>query len=506
MSAFGMTGYLRITVRFLDPQFHGRREGGEPEWPPSPLRLFQALVAANAGHFGSDSSLEKSLSWLETQGPPLIVAPRYENAAPYCLSVPNNAMDVVGRAWSKGNYFGGGDLSPATHKSMKMVRPVRIIGSDEVHYLWALGRAETGERMLLARLIQAARRIVRLGWGIDLVAGHADRISAAEAEALKGELWLPEESVGLVALRTPIAGTLSALRERHAAFLNRISEEGFVPVGPLTRFKTTEYRRRTDPVGPPHAAFELGRNDGSLSSYPQRKLIHVAGMVRHLAIRLLGSSPPEGVGRDWAERYVAGHRAGGTEPHRQFSYLPLPSIGHEHSDQAVRRVMVAAPVGDDAWLQHLARLLQGRMLEPKVGDEFGDEGPPSLSRVRGGPVIGCYTRPASRWASVTPVILPGHDDRKPVKTRKLVAKALSLSGIEVPCQFEWSTSSVFRRSLPSHKFDRNGKPIYLKPRYLQGLTAIHLKLAFEQEVEVPGPLAIGAGRHLGFGLMAAKAR
>jgi CRISPR-associated protein Csb2 len=40
-----MPSYLCLSAIFLDAEFHGRRDGGEPEWPPSPLRLFQALVA-----------------------------------------------------------------------------------------------------------------------------------------------------------------------------------------------------------------------------------------------------------------------------------------------------------------------------------------------------------------------------------------------------------------------------------------------------------------------------
>lgn len=32
----------------LDAAFHGRGDDGEPEWPPSPLRAFQALRAAAA--------------------------------------------------------------------------------------------------------------------------------------------------------------------------------------------------------------------------------------------------------------------------------------------------------------------------------------------------------------------------------------------------------------------------------------------------------------------------
>ncbi|MBI2481205.1 MAG: hypothetical protein HYV60_21965 [Planctomycetia bacterium] len=41
---------------------------------------------------------------------------------------------------------------------------------------------------------------------------------------------------------------------------------------------------------------------------------------------------------------------------------------------------------------------------------------------------------------------------------------------------------------------------YIRPDHLLDQTAVHLRLTFEHEV--PGPLAIGAGRHCGFGLMA----
>lgn len=114
-----MAESLFISATFLDPQFHGRTDGGAAEWPPSPLRLFQALIAANADEIFEASDLSEALIWLEQQQPPTIVAPRVRRGAPYRLSVPNNSMDVVARSWSRGNYFGGGDASPATHKTMK---------------------------------------------------------------------------------------------------------------------------------------------------------------------------------------------------------------------------------------------------------------------------------------------------------------------------------------------------------------------------------------------------
>ena len=45
-----MPKYLCVRVSFLDPvpTYHGSGDQGEPEWPPSPLRLYQALLDASA--------------------------------------------------------------------------------------------------------------------------------------------------------------------------------------------------------------------------------------------------------------------------------------------------------------------------------------------------------------------------------------------------------------------------------------------------------------------------
>lgn len=498
-----MSNYLRVSVTFLDQRFHGRRDGGEPEWPPSPLRLMQAIVAANARDIGANGELNNALTWLEGQDPPLVVAPCGEEATPYHLSVPNNAMDIVGRAWLKGKYFGSDDANPATHRTMKTFRPVRMLDGGTVHYLWKLGGSPPDAVAPVEPLIKAARRIVTLGWGIDLVVGDADCISSEELGSLSGERWLPTTSMNVAALRTPVRGTLVALRERHESFLHRIGKMGFAPVTPLTRFEVCGYRRSADPITHPWAVFELRHDDGSFCRYPQRKLTHIAGMVRHLAKELMAQSPPQNIHENWVEQYVLGHRNEDAEEHRQFSYLPLPSIGHEHADQSVRRVMISVPAGDDAWLEHLARLLAGRQLKPQKGDEFGEREAPTLIRVYRDRVARRYTGAANRWASVTPVILPGHDDGKPVKRRRLIEAALAQSGVDQPCSFDWSAFSTFRNSLSAHKYDRNKRANYYLPSYLRSRSAIHLTLTFKDALHVSGPLAIGAGRHCGFGLMAA---
>jgi len=492
-----MPTFLCITVRFLQPYSHGRGDGNEPEWPPSALRLFQAMVAASAGRWNERTvlvSAASALNWLEAQTAPEIVAADAVSAdRPYRLYVPDNVADKVAASWTRGR-----DADIADYRTEKDVCPMHLRG-DAVHYLYPL---PNGHCPHLDVLTAAARSITHLGWGIDMVAANATIMSSEQVAALAGHRWQPTR-VGGTPLRVPTEGTLDDLMRKHEAFLNRLSSDGFRPVPPLKVFRVCGYRRDAEPLQRPYRVFELRRADGGRFRYPHRKLIHIAGMVRHLAIEAMKASPPTGLGSDWVETYIAGHATEDAPEHRQLSYLPLPSIGHIHTDPGVRRIMIVAPLGDDVWLDHVARHLAGRMLEPLRGDEFAGKDPPLLVPVRHDIVARRYTQPANAWASVTPVILPGHDDHKPAKTRRLIEKALAQSGVDQPCDFEWSAFSRFPKSLSAHKYDRDKRPTgYIRPDYLLSQTAVHLKLRFHDGLKVPGPLTIGAGRHCGLGVLA----
>jgi CRISPR-associated protein Csb2 len=336
-----------------------------------------------------------------------------------------------------------------------------------------------------------------------MAVGDATIVTDEQTAQMRGYRWQPSP-VGGVPLRVPRWGTLDDLIRVHAEFLGRITNDGFRPVSPLSVFDVVQYRRQGQLLQRHYRVFQLRRTDGGRFRYPHHKLIHIAGMVRHLAIKAMKASPPTSLGSDWVESYIAGHTTEALPEHRQLSYLPLPSIGHTHTDPGVRRIMIVAPLGDDAWLDHVSRYLAGQVLEPLRGDEFAGSDPPLLVPIRHDNVARFYTQPANAWASVTPVILPGHDDHKPEKTRKLIEKALAQSGIEQPCQFEWSAFSRFPKSFSAHKYDRDRKPTgYIRPNHLLAWTAVHLKLRFNDGVRVPGPLAIGAGRHCGLGILAA---
>lgn len=494
-----MNSFLCITIRFLQPYAHGRGEEGEPEWPPSPLRVLQALVAAGAGRWNERRTLNHAsaaLHCLESSRPPqIIAADAIPSAVPHRLYVPDNVADKVAVAWARGH-----DASIADYRVEKDVKPMYLTG-DAVHYLYSL---DDTLRHHVEVLSAAAQSITHVGWGRDMAVGDAKVISAAEAGQLSGVRWHPVANGGRP-LRTHRKGTLDDVAHRHTDFLNRVTDAGFRPVAPLRVFDVVGYQRQDEPLGRPWRVFELRNTDGSRFRYPHRRLIHIAGMVRHLAIAAMEKDPPEGVAGSWVETYVAGH-AEASFDHRQFSYLPLPSVGHEYTDPGVRRVMIAAPTGDEAWLDHLVRSLAGEQLKPLRGDEFAGGEPPLLvpmPRQARDRVVRWFTEPASVWHSFTPVILPGHDDHRPEKTRMLVERALRQSGIEQACEFEWSAFSRFAKSFSAHKYDGQKRPQgYIRPGYLNGLTAVHVTLRFKDDIEMPGPLVIGAGRHCGFGLMA----
>ncbi len=502
-----MSTTLCLTLRFLDPvpQYHGRGDDGDPEWPPSPLRFFQALVCASATRCREtqfQDAVRTALEWIEKLQPSVVTPQVAAQSFGYRMYVPNNSGDLMTAAWARGDT----ETSMAKFRVEKDVRPTNL-NDDAVHYLYPLPDACPDLDQHLDILRSAARSITHLGWGIDMVAGNAEVLDEQQVAGLQGERWEPSASGSGTGLRVPVEGTLAALAERHERFLGRLSHDGFRPVPPLTKFKVVSYRRAGDPLSRPFKVFHLinpdeGQPHERPFSYPHQRFIHIAAMVRHLAIDAMSRDKPRGTPDGWVDTYVAGHAKPGVAEHPRFSYIPLPSIGHAHTDPSIRRVMITAPTGDERWLDHLASRLVGCQLQPLEGTKLPH--PPILDLPRNQAVVGQYTGEANTWASVTPVILPGHNDHSSSKTQKLIEKALTQAGIEVPCEYEWRAVSWFPKSLTAHKYDRQKNEIgYIRPQHLLNFSAVHLRITFKDGLQFPGPLAIGAGRHCGFGLFAA---
>lgn len=530
-----MPSLLGLSFRFLDPVFHGRRDGGEPEWPPSPLRAFQALVAAAAARHrraGLPKAARAALGWLEGQPPPTVVAPPAVTGVGRSHSVPNNAMDVVAAAWGRGNDSNAGDANPAKHRTMKTVRSTYLLEGNAVHYLWPLPEDSPGSPGHASILCEVAASVVALGWGIDMVVGHGAILSQEQADAIPGERWHPSGSSGGSELRSPRSGTLQALDERFEGFLHRLGKDGFRPPPPLTAYSVVGYRRDGHPSPAPFAAFSLLKLDASgfRAFDTARRALSVAGMARHATRR---AAEDAGWNEDRVRSFVLGHGEATNEARhvavgaKRFAYLPLPSIESRGGGGAsvvgsVRRVFLCSfAEGCEAEMVWARRSLSGREL-------IGVKGEPAalLALVPGDDrMVRRYTRPAATWATVTPVVLPGHDDPGKYRRRlkrtsdaKEQGELLGYLDERVDALLRRALlHSGYRRALVDHAelewrkvgfwpgTDRAAR--YGVPDHLRRFPRLHVKLTWRDAkgrlLGIPGPVCIGAGRFLGLGLFAA---
>jgi CRISPR-associated protein Csb2 len=502
-----MTRHLVLSFRFLSPWFHGRGDEGAPEWPPSPLRAFQAVVAA-AARAGTLESTRGALSWLEQRTPPLIIAPEaHESTAGYRLSVPHNAMDLVGKQWNRGD-----EGSAAEHRTMKNLRPHHLPEHAVVHYAWRID----GDDSVAPVLIAAARGVVALGWGVDLVVGDGAIVDGAQLGGLSApmKLWEPR-SDGQRELRAPVKGTLDDLDRRHAAFLSRtnFTDRTLRPPPALSIFTITNYARADQPRVLAIAGFTLMRveSDNFRAFDAARRGRAVAGMLRH-AVR----TAAERAGWDEARvrASVLGH---GRDDEPRLLLVPVPSIEPRGDGAetvgAVRRVMVFSTdvrSNDTAWA---ARVLGGVDL---IDEKTGEVQAVLAATSRNDRVLKRYVSESATWATVTPMVLPGYDDpgglrqklhnsrsgeeQKPLLERlmrrreALIRKALRQAGVGEELAF--SAEIETRETGFIAGVEKASR--YAVPSHLANSPRLHVKLTWP--VKVAGPLCIGRGRFSGLGL------
>lgn len=427
-----MTRHLCISVTLLDGLFHGKCNGDEPEWPPSPMRLFQALVAGSRtgcrnGRWSDadDNPLRAAFRWLERREPPVIVGPAAQPSAAYTLFVPNNDADKK--------------FDRQDRLTSKIVRPHRMVSGASttevgptLRYLWAISQDEWDEAQPHVDVLRReARHLMALGWGIDQAVAEGRVLTDAEAAALAGLRWRPWRThrPGQKQSRLPIADSLKDLEMVHTSFVNRINGKRFDPPRKLRRFDSVAYLA-VDTL-PPRAyeAFELPEG----VAFRQEDAVAVAAMLRSLACQRAKADSHGFPGG--SKVYVAGHtqddpsfRNGPTPP--RFSYLPVPTIGHEHADGMIRRVLIAEPFGGNG--SH-ARWAQQRLRNQILRDHDGNERGVLLEpwRRSSDRVLSLYVGESRQWISVTPVILPGFDDGKRAKAEKLFLQAVEQAGLPV---------------------------------------------------------------------------
>ena len=341
-----MSEFLCMTVRFLLGTCHGRGEDGEPEWPPSPLRLFQALTAAAAARWNEREEIitaAPALRWLEQQSVVRIIAPPAAIAeSSYRSFVPDNTADLAAGSWARG------ETTKLVKRTEKDIRRVYLPEGATVHYLYRLN----GICPHFDELNQAARALSQFGWGIDSAIAEVRLLSAEQCTELSGEQWLPAITSDCT-LRVPCAATFDNLARKHRAFLQRLGRdakgnETFRPVPPLTAYRRIAFRRSNQLPAARVAAFALLRPDGSaLRAFSQDR--QASFVAERLRAATAAAAEHQWTPEQIAE-FVLGHGEARGDQHRsvgaaRFAYLPLPTLEYRQGKFArvssIRRVMVA---------------------------------------------------------------------------------------------------------------------------------------------------------------------
>ncbi len=486
-----MDQYLCIATTLLADLYHGR------EWPPSPARLFQALLAgARTGAYRQHwSTIEPALRALECLPPPEVMATDCRPLPSYRIAVPNNDSDKAAREWAAGRPFDAAAL-----RTLKTVSPRKLgsvgDGKPQLYYIWKL----KDKSFSIDSFRQLASFLHTFGWGIDMAYADSLFLDEKEKQSLVGtegySHYVPARRGQL--RDVPVSGYLQDLITAYQRYCNRRSGYGIDPATRAMKYGQERYQR-VGSVELPIARFVLRKLDNSKLPYavPWALAMKIAAWIRHAAAEALRE---EGYPDDLVNSYVLGHGEGHA---RHMSFVPVPNIGTIHADGAVRRVMVLEPADGDGEIAELLQLklsssILRRLLENGNGPRK-TEPVCLLLDSQNDNIWPYYTRSSHVWHSVTPVVLHGHNTlhRKfsAGKTEELLYQAFEKAGYSresiedlqfQPAPLWQGTEGALTMRVPEH--------LKKWPRY-------HVAIRFRDPVT--GPVLLGIGRHYGIGLFAA---
>lgn len=466
---------LTLTIRWLGgPEGVGSYHGGE--WPPSPSRLFRALLAGCCRPGGIGRRGIEALERLERQSAPVILGPAPERLVPVAAAVPNNDGDRIFDQHHKG-------LPGKARQTASKLKTIRArqgwCVQGPVQYRWHFPHPDPDP----GAFEQLAEGLSILGQGTDLAWADADW---TETDAPQwGFAWIPDELSGEEAMAVPAPGEVERLGRKYESDRNRI--EG--PYVASTREPARQMARYRDPLAPPAfrwQAFMLRTTDDtSALALPGEQAMRVSGMVRHA---IAGAAKRAGLDGDTFSA-IMGH--GGSA---RISVLPLPNAGHQWADGRIRRVIVRAPLmlEEEIWSQVVRRLTAAELVDEQGQKTHGILVP--IARPKDDRVLWRFIEPATIWTSVTPVVLPGFDKRggrgRPAKmTRRLLNQA------QIPAQ---AVRHVRFDHAPGLMGMVQARALEV-PHYLERYPIKFVTIEFHRPVR--GPLMLGAGKGVGLGVL-----
>jgi CRISPR-associated protein Csb2 len=196
---------LLISVRFHDGRYHG-----SGVWPPSPARLFQALVAAASSGGNLSVQAVEAFEWLEGLDAPIIAAPSAYAGQSLTNYVPNNDLDAVGGCLAR-----IGEI-----RAPKIVRPHHFDAAVRLLYAWTF-KDNPKSNGAAGTICEISGTVYQLGRGVDMAWAQGEIVDENQADrcfhAHDGIRWRPNAGGNGIVLPSPHPGSLVSLTTRFAA-------------------------------------------------------------------------------------------------------------------------------------------------------------------------------------------------------------------------------------------------------------------------------------------------
>lgn len=532
-----------LTGRYAATAHNDRRSA---EWPPHPARFFSALVAALHDHETPDQAEQAALLWLEQQTPPALWVDLERSVGRRQVQdvyVPVNDITLVGdperglreasarmselsataaspkdlkvaamlveKEREKLDDFMAGQQTPDPSPSAKALAsaaalmpqrrtrqlrtfPVVVPETPALAFLWP----DADATLHRAALEQLCARVTRLGHSSSLV-----RCSVTN-RALAPTL-VPNDD-GDVVLRVVGPGQLDRLDQafqHHQGVESRVlparPQRYGSPCGNIARLSLPESVFSTDWI-----LFERVAGSRLMSS----RSTDLARALRGALIEAHGSPDLPAT--------LSGHSTNGPTTQTHVAFVPLPFVGHEHSDGALMGCALLLPRD----LGREDRELLLRLVAQWERERADPRGRLTLAAASLPPVIvrrvdvsakaaldpERWCRASARYVTATPIAL----DRNPGKLRSNRDGTAQRAALEAqqcisdaclrvvgsrPCSVEVSLAPL----LPGAQHVRDFRPWPDRPGRTPRVR-VHADIRFESPVR--GPLLLGAGRYFGLGL------
>lgn len=502
---------LTISVEFLfgtfraDPQGTAHTGGLEKgEWPPSPARLFSALVAADGTDVASTDRQRR------TTGSELLVLERL--GAPTIYADPNPSHQVLQHRFVASSRMTKSQHHEYMARTGVLVRPgVRVsCRCPHVYFLWDSYVNEETTTALRHR----AARVGYLGCSDSPV---RVRVSNKLPSILESQSKFKPDDDGDIQIGVPRQGYIQALDSMYSDWVERGPSVGRYQYPILNHRKRyrSPMKQKSSDHGRVVAWLQLK------TPVPGRRISEVSALfkaaVQSHHKRIYGKESPKILHGHGFER----------QGYELARFLALPDVGHKYSRGRIHGLALWLPPGVDRQFEHQIRdaAKSIRRLVAKRINVQRDTGKPDKStkhlvgkgiNVRVAIVSGrrnsrnnvpwaatperwkgqlklkkpaerWVLEPAKRWVTATPAI---HERYGPLNLSE-ISRWCDHAGLPEPIQYRSSRSPLLRGGLKLSMTEVTRPGRLSRP-------FSHVEIYFDKPIY--GPVVIGAGRQRGFGL------